>query len=278
MLWESDDPLQQLGRRFGFREAAAAAEWVTDTLASSWDLEVSACERVVISSWNAMAWVVAGSQRLIAKWSAVPPRFSRLEHSARVVEWLDRHGIPVAAPIPATDGRLLIEFANTAKGRVRSKLPLPGSRFLLGVLPVVEGDLLDVDDSSQVTDAGRMLAALHEALAAYPDRTGTGRPKYQEQLVQNDFRAANILHDGTMVTAVLDFEEVTYASRIADLAKAAVLLGTRYRNWQPTNQEVREVFVGAYNEHAKTRLTASERETLEELVAENLRQKWWVAE
>jgi homoserine kinase type II len=278
MLWESDDPFQQLDRRFGFRGGAAAAAWVTDTLASSWDLEVSACERVVISSWNAMAWVVAGSRRLIAKWSAVPPRFSRLENSARLVDWLDRHGIPVAAPMPATDGRLLVEVANRAKGRVRSRLPLPGSRFLLGVLPVIEGDLLDVDDSTHVADAGRMLATLHEALAAYPDRDAWGRPAHQEQLVHNDFRAANILHDGTRVTAVLDFEEVTYAPRVADLAKAAVLLATRYRNWQPANPDVREAFVAAYNEHAETGLTTTERETFEALVAENLRQKWWVAD
>ena len=98
MLWESDDPLQQLGRRFGFRGGPAAAEWVADTRASGWNLEVTVCERVVISSWNAMAWVVAGNQRLIAKWSAVPQRFSRLERSAQIVDWLDRQGIPVAAP------------------------------------------------------------------------------------------------------------------------------------------------------------------------------------
>ena len=278
MLWESDDPFEQLHRRFGFRGGTAAADWVADALARSWDLEVTACDRVVISSWNAMAWVVAGHQRLIAKWSALPPRFARLDNSARLVEWLDRHGIPVAAPIPATDGRLLVELANNAKGRMRSRLPLPGSRFLLGVLPVVDGDLLDVNDSAHVADAGGMLAALHDALAAYPERNANGRLKHQEQLVHNDFRSANILHDGTRITAVLDFEEVTNASRVADLARAAVLLGTRYRNWQPTNQEVREAFVAAYDEHAKTRLTAEERATFEELVAENPRQKWWVAD
>jgi homoserine kinase type II len=73
-----------------------------------------------------------------------------------------------------------------------------------------------------------MPATLHEALAAYPHRIDGGRPTGQQQLVHNDFRSANILHGGTSITAVLDFEDVTYRTRVVDLAKATVLLGTRY--------------------------------------------------
>ena len=277
LLWESGDAARQLERRFGFRDAGAAAEWVGEALARRWDLHVDGCERLVISSWNAMAWVVAGDRRLIAKWSALPTRFARLQDAARVADWLDGRGLPVAAPVPATDGRRLVVFASGAKGRLASRLPLPvpGSRFLLGVLPVVEGELLDIDDPAQVADAGRMLASLHEVLAEYPDRVGRRRPKANEQLVHNDFRAANLLHDGTRITAVLDLEEATYATRVADLAKAAVLLGTRYREWRPTPEEVRAAFVDAYLDRAQTVLTPSERQDFDTVVAALLRKPFW---
>jgi homoserine kinase type II len=70
-----------------------------------------------------------------------------------------------------------------------------------------------------------MLATVHDALAAYPHQTPRGgvRPE-PKQLVHNDFRSANILHEGTKITAVLDLEELTYDTRVADLAKSAVLL------------------------------------------------------
>lgn len=275
MLWESVDPTEQLARRFGFRGGASVAEWVADALQGRWELDVTGCDRVVISDWNVMAWVVAGDRRLIAKWSALPQRFACLGDAARVVTWLDSRGIPVAAPVPATDGRLLVEFGNEAKGRLRSRLPLPGSRFLLGVLPVVEGDLLDVNDSAQVTDAGQMLAAVHEALASYPHQVGRRRPSGQKQLVHNDFRSANILYDGTRISAVLDLEEVRYDTRVADLAKAAVLLGTRYRDWGPASQGVRDAFVAAYTEHAQAALTKAEQQELERLIPAVLSKMGW---
>ncbi|MEO5837356.1 MAG: hypothetical protein ABIQ73_28550 [Acidimicrobiales bacterium] len=191
MLWESVDPTERLAQRFGFRSGAAVAEWVADALQQGWELDVTDCDRVVISDWNVMAWVVANERRLIAKWSALPQRFALLADSARIVAWLDSRGIPVAAPIPAADGRLLVEFGDDSTGRMKSRLPLPESRFLLGVLPAVEGDLLDVNDSGHVMDAGQMLAAIHDALASYPHQVGGRRSCGQEQLVHNDFRSAN---------------------------------------------------------------------------------------
>jgi homoserine kinase type II len=235
MLWESADPSQELTRRFGFRDGASAAEWVADVLGRYWELEVVRCDRLVISDRNVMAWVEAGGRPLIAKWSSLPHRFSHLENAARVVAWLDTQGIPVAAPMAATDGRLLVELGNDARGQLRSRLPLPGGRFLVGVLPVLEGDLLAVDDPGQVDDAGRMLATIHQALATYPGQVRRRGQGAQTQLVHNDFRSANILHDGTRISAVLDFEEITYDTRVADIAKSAVLLATRYRDWGPTN-------------------------------------------
>ncbi|HVF33103.1 MAG TPA: phosphotransferase [Acidimicrobiales bacterium] len=277
MLWEADDPAEQLTRRFGFAGADAVAAWVAEVLERDWELDVTGCERVVISSWNVMAWLHVGERRLIAKWSALPHRFPRLRDAAQVVRWLDGHGIPVATPIPAVDGRVLVELANGRNGRLRSRLPLPGGRFLFGVLPVLDGDLLDVGDLSQVADAGRMLSAVHEALASCPHPVGNKGPAGQEQLIHNDFRSANVLHDGTRITAVLDLEEVTYGTRVADLARAAVLLGTRYRAWRPAGEAVREAFVAAYDDCAEIPLTAADREEFDRLVAENLKQKWWAS-
>ena len=107
----------------------------------------------------------------------------------------------------------------------------------LGVFPVIDGDFLDVGDPAQVTEAGQTLAMLHDALAAYPYRIDSGSSdSTRASSSTTTFGPTNILHDGTNITAVLDFEEVTYRTRVADLAKATVLLGTRYRNWCPTSQ------------------------------------------
>ena len=106
-----------------------------------------------------------------------------------------------------------------------------------------------------------MLATLHDAMAAYPHSIDGGPSGRREQLVHNDFRSANLLHDGTSITAVLDFEDVTYRTRVADLAKATVLLGTRFHDWGPTTQLVRETFVEAYCDQAP--LTNAEQNQLQ---------------
>jgi homoserine kinase type II len=276
MLWETADPTEQLTRRFGFLDGPSAVGWVADSLQRQWQLQVTGCDRLVISAWNAMAWVTADDRRLIAKWSALPQLFANLLDAARVTTWLERCGLPVAAPIPATDDRLLVEVPTQADGHVHARRPLGESRALLGVTRVVDGDLLDSDDLGQVTDAGQMLAAVHEALAAYPDEVGGRRPRGQEQLVHNDFRSANILHDGARVTAVLDFEEVAYDSRVADLAKSAVLLGTRYRGWGPTSDGTRRAFVAAYGGFAHRPLTGTEQQELEQRINAGLRMKGWM--
>lgn len=275
MLWESADPCQELTKRFGFRDGVSAAEWVADVLEQYWSLEAVRCDRLVISGRNVMAWVQAGGRALVAKWSALPHRFSHLVDAARVVAWLDDQAVPVAAPIAATDGRLLVELGNDARGRLRSRLPLPGGRFLVGVLPVVEGDLLAVEDPGHVDDAGRMLATLHQALATYPGQVGRRGRRAHTQLVHNDFRSANILHDGTRISAVLDFEEITYDTRVADIAKSAVLLATRYRGWGPTDETIRTAYLSAYDEHAHDPLTTSERHELDARVAALLNTFGW---
>lgn len=275
MLWESADPGQELRKRFGFRDGASAAEWVADVLERYWELDVERCDRLVISGRNVMAWVVTGGRPVIAKWSSLPHRFAHLRDAAQVVAWLDTQAVPVAAPVAAADGRLLVELGNDASGRLRSRLPLPGSRFLVGVLPVVEGDLLAVDDPGHVEDAGRMLATIHRALAAYPGQAGRRGRGADAQLLHNDFRSANILHDGAEISAVLDFEEITCDTRVADIAKSAVLLATRYRGWGPTSESVRAAYVDAYDRHADDPLTAAERQELDGRMAAHLKAFGW---
>lgn len=190
--------------------------------------------------------------------------------------WLDAEGLPVAAPIPASDGTLLMELSNDARGRLRSRLPLPSSRLLVGVLPVVTGELLSVEDPRQVEQAGQMLATLHETLAAYPGRPGGRGRRDGAQLVHNDFRSANLLHDGEGICAVLDFEEMKHDTRAADVGKSAVLLGTKYRDWGPTSEDVRDAYVDAYNDHAHAPLTATERREVHDTVAEHLNAFGWM--
>jgi homoserine kinase type II len=272
MLWESVDPCETLNTRFGFRSATAAAGWVSDSLSTSWGITVDRCERVVISAWNAMAWVTAGERRLIAKWSAQSGLFAHLDDAASVTSWLQKSHIPVAGPIPTLDGRLLIAVGRDAQGRLGSTPPSSGSRLLVGVMPALHGQLLDVGEDQQVADAGRMLA-VHEALATYPDPVDGRMRCGDEQLVHNDFRSANVLHDGAKVTAVLDLEEIKHDSRIADLAKAAVLLGCRYREWAPTSADVRAVFVDAYS--SRLRVTSTQQRELDGRISAHLNEQGW---
>lgn len=270
MLWEGHDPHRVLAGRFGFADARAAARWVADTVDEHWGVRVDVCERIVMSDGNALAWIGASSGRMVAKWSVVPARFPRLAQVARLTRWLDGRGLPVSAPVPARDGRPQVEV-----GRVS-----------IGLQRVVEGDLLDTADPGQVRAAGAVLARLQGALAAYPDADRISRPalapqaltlrvtewldaraghlpvearsalrklvagappdRWPRQLVHFDFRSANVLCAAGEITAVIDFEEARHEHGLLELARAAVLLGTRYHNWGPVSAEVRAEFLAGY--------------------------------
>ena len=120
-----------------------------------------------------------------------------------------------------------------------------------------------------------MLATLHQALARYPGHVGRRGRSAHGQLVHNDFRSANILHDGSGISAVLDFEEITRDTRAGDLAKSAVLLATRYRDWGPTSEGVRAAYLDAYDDHALDPLTASERHEIARRAAGHLKTFGW---
>ena len=76
------------------------------------------------------------------------------------------------------------------------------------------------------------------------------------QLVHGDFRSANILCTGAGIAAVLDFEEARLDHCVDELARSAVMLGTRFRDWGPVTSDVRARFREGYE--SVRRLTAVE--------------------
>lgn len=281
MLWESQDPLIVL-KRFGFQTPVQASKWVLDVVTALWDVTPVSCERIVLSSLNALAWLRTNDGKKIAKWSIYKPRFEFLSEVANLTSWLDSQRVPVSAPIPARSGML--------KARADDAL--------MELQSVCPGELLDVVDPSQVFDAGATLAELHGALARYPDAGRMMAPDDDPtwplglaegdlqgslpgrvdawlaghgdkvpadlalllrghmgdapvidrplQLVHNDYRSANVICAGARVRAVLDFEQVGIDHAMVDLASAAVRLGTRFRNWRPTPQKVIRTFLKGY--------------------------------
>jgi homoserine kinase type II len=270
MSWEAHDPHGALGERFGFEDALSAGQWIAATVHEQWGIRVDSCERIVISGRNALAWVTTPSGRLLAKWSVAPERFPRLSQIARLTHWLDGKGLPVSAPVQSSDGRLQVEVGGVSMCLQR----------------VIEGDLLNVDDAEQVQAAGAILARLHHALAAYPHadqvvaREGQPVPlaaritgwldsasehvpeaardtlqglvadapadRPATQLVHGDFRSSNILCAGPRIAAVIDFEEARLDHCIDEVARSAVMLGTRFRDWGPVSAEVRTMFLSGY--------------------------------
>ncbi len=295
MLWEMVDPYAALDTRFAFTKPEDAASWLRATVADYWGIAVHRCERIVLSSTNALAWLGTDAGKLLAKWSAAPGLHPRLAALAELTAWLHGRGLPVSPPLAALDGRLQ---QATPKGS-------------LGLQEVRVGELLDPSNPVQVHAAGRVVAAVHDALAAYPSAadvvsgsgpsapydpgllTGLGTRQQVTRwlgsvapgstsaavaflrdhiasfpeaslpaphLVHNDIRSANILCQGSQVSTLLDFEEVTLNYRVSDLAKAAVLLGTRYRNWAPLDPEVQRRFVDGYRDFHS--LSPSEEDSL----------------
>jgi len=270
MLWEDVDPRAALRTRFGFADAAAAGRWVEAVLVGRWGVRAGRCERVVISGGGALAWVAAPDGRLVAKWSVVPERFPRLAGLARLTAWLGDQGLPVSAPVATPDGDLQVEVDGVSLGLQRE----------------VRGHLLDTTDADEVRAAGAVLARLHVALAAYPDaaripnlavrsrtladevagwleaapdhvpaaardalrRASAAAPQepLPVQLVHGDVRSANVLCAGSEVAAVLDLDEARLDHRVVELARSAVLLGTRFRDWGPVPPEVHGWWLDGY--------------------------------
>lgn len=127
--------------------------------------------------------------------------------------------------------------------RSRRRLPTPPSNSLA---EKINGWLDSCPDHvpAAAQDALRRLVA-----DADPDPLPT-------QLVHGDYRSANILVAGPGIAAVIDFEEARFDHRIDELARSAVMLGTRFRDWGPVSPEVRTAFLDGYQ--SERRMTAVE--------------------
>jgi Ser/Thr protein kinase RdoA (MazF antagonist) len=272
MLWESTDPQQALQERFRLDSFDDAVSWLSKALAQVWAIEVEACDRILISDNNAIAWVRTDQGALVAKWSRAQPLFARFTAVADLLRALHEQGVPVASPLTSVDGqhRVIVDSGTLA--------------LSMTVQPQIDGDLLDTTDETAVRQAGACLASLHIALATYRDDRLIEAPRAQDlreriekwldhddtgiapaasarlreltaplapidtepQLIHNDYRASNILTAGSEVLAVIDFDEIAWDYCISDIANAFVLLSTRFTKWQPTPASVRETFLAGY--------------------------------
>jgi homoserine kinase type II len=276
MLWEAGDPQEALVRRFGFADAERAVGWLGEILMERWGIETISCERIMISAGNALAWLTTDTRRLLAKWSVVSRLHPRLAELARLTSWLGERGLPVSAPIPSMDGSLQVKvdavslgLQSVVDGAAHLDIGDPDQVHAAGAVladlhlaladyPYVDrmtppdgwrapeplADRLTRDVESMSADAVPARAAI-EPLRGFLASRRSDEPS-PTQLIHNDFRSANVLCTGATVTAVLDFEEVTFDHRIVDLAHAAVLLGTEFRNWGPVSPETQETFVAGY--------------------------------
>ncbi|MFJ3385588.1 MULTISPECIES: phosphotransferase [unclassified Curtobacterium] len=191
--------------------------------------------------------------------------FERLALAADLTAWLGARGLPVSAPVPTPDGRVQVRTDDVSMSLQR----------------VVDGAHLDVDDPEQVHAVGAAIARLHRAMVAYPGTAGrhgvlTPPPAPAElvagwldtapeaalplQVVQGDYRAANVLCADDRVVAVLDFEELRLDHRVVELARSAVMLGTLFHDWGPVSEAVRQRFLDGYR-------------SVETLTRDELR--WW---
>ncbi|MGX9900717.1 hypothetical protein ACW0JT_14095 [Arthrobacter sp. SA17] len=96
MLWESTEPQSALKNRFGLGSFDEAAGWITNVLAEAWAIEVKACERIIISGHNAIAWISTDRGALVAKWSRDEDQFVKFAGTADLLDALYKEGLPVA--------------------------------------------------------------------------------------------------------------------------------------------------------------------------------------
>jgi homoserine kinase type II len=260
---------------------------VSRAVATSWECSPIRCNRIVISALNALAWIHCDATPHVAKWSVNRAQFELLAETARLTAWLDTQGIPVSAPIPSLSGAHRVQ-ADEASIELQRVQP---------------GELLDAAQPGQAFAAGETLGRLHDALRNYPHAAalttadpgepttriaawladhGTQIPpgvgeellrrvphalllEAELQLVHRDYRASNLIwHDGR-VAAVLDFEDVGADYSVVDLAKAAAMLATRFRDWRPTPPHAIGAFVAGYK--SARPLSAAEASSLQPLIA-----------
>lgn len=292
MLWESSNPHTVLAQRFHFATTDDATRWLIDRIGHTYGLTVVAVDRIVMSSYNLIAWLTTTNGPFLAKGCAFVMVHDRLRKVGELVLWLKQMQLPVSAPLVATIGAVQVLCDHLS----------------LSLQRVIPGELLDPTQPLQAEKAGVTLAQLHQALAMYPYATALATPapvpslsaqiaqwvqqrkatitdttftahltNLQEQvsqlatpplatqLVHGDYRAANVLWREDDLAAVLDFEEVRWGYRVNDLAWATVHLGTRYHDWGPIGLDVQQTFLHSYR--AAHPLDAAEEAWLPALLA-----------
>lgn len=273
MLWEATDPQVALTQRFQFATAEAAQEWVVATIAHTYGITATSIDRLVMSSYNLIAWLTTTAGPLLVKCCACEAAHQHLLHCGELVQWLAQAGLPVSPPLVATTG--------TVQNRC--------DHLSVSVQRVITGELLEPTNEKQAHAAGVTFARLHKALASYlqaavfappvpvpalptavaervtqemaaftePALVEGSRRLLQQiqrldttllspQLVHGDYRAANLLWQTGKIAAVLDFEEVRWGYRVNDLAWAVVHLGTRYHDWGPVVRTIHQTFLRGY--------------------------------
>lgn len=271
MLWEATEARDALLGRFGFRDADQAAEWVRAVAAEHWGVHVSRCDRIVMSAGNALAWVRTREGRQILKWSVEEEKFARLADLSDLVSWLGEKGHPVAVPVRSLTGARQVE----GEGWSANLQPVIDGDFLDtrspeavrnagACLAALHGALRHYPQAEGMHGLSRPASTLHEQIDGWlaDDHPGVdaraletlrslmdrapGEDGMPIQLVHGDFRASNVLSDGTTVTAVLDFEEARVDHPVAEVARSAVLLGTLFHDWGPVPRRTKEQFVAGY--------------------------------
>ena len=280
MLWESVDPQIAL-QRFGFADAESTAQWVAEVVAAEWGTSVVSCERIVLSAGNALAWVTASDQRqLIAKWSVHPQLFARLAHVSRLTSWLDAQGFPVSAPISPLHGGPRAEVLGVS---MELQAVVPGSLLdvrdpgqvraagaahaalhgLLADYPAADGVERGSADFVERTGGQRAREPLVDRIAhwlqseahRYPEiltrALSTLSPRHQPSFLR---RSSCTMTSEPPICCAEDAAWSRYSTskrllsimRLSTSRRAAVLLGTRFRDWKPIPPETRDTYLAGY--------------------------------
>ncbi|MBA3469396.1 MAG: phosphotransferase [Herpetosiphonaceae bacterium] len=292
-LWEQGDPAAALRLRFGWATLPAAVAALTAIVYTNYGLRIQHIDRLAISAANAVVWLQTASDRYILKLCAL----SRFHHALAVrtalVHWLAEAAQPVPAIQPSQQGEYQLLNAPYsvalhhwvdgsplnasdptqahAAGAALARLHLTLARY-----PAL-ADFAPLTAPARVASLGAELAAWLPTLSAKHTQLSGALDEIARRwvaldhadlpqgLAHNDYRAANLLFQGSDLRAILDFEELGWSYWVDDVAWGAVFLGTRYRDWGPLAPAVRAAFLTGYT--AIRPLTAAEQTILPALLA-----------
>lgn len=274
LLWEHGDPVVALKRRFGWNNLTSAAADLTHIVYTNYGLHIRAINRLALSAANAIVWLHTDQGQFILKLCADLTRHSDLAQRVAVMVWLNQHGLPVPVIRSGLTGEhqlladsysvalhtwvagTLLEAANhdqvhaagTALAQLHSTLPKYPA--LTEIAPLQEPPSLLTLCTNLITwldglpaDHTYLIDQLSQIGQQWNQRTTASLP---QGLTHNDYRAANLICQGSILQAVLDFEEMGWNCWVRDLAWAAVHLGTHFRDWGPISLSARTAFLAAY--------------------------------